>query len=64
MAGMFRLKPDEALGVLDEAVSAASRWTNVAKALGLASGEIDRMSGAFTTASAEAAARAIAAITT
>ena len=62
VASMFRLTPDEALGVLAEVVSAVSCWTDVAKALGVASREIDRMSGAFTTASAEAAARGIAAI--
>jgi serine/threonine-protein kinase HipA len=60
VAGMFRLTPNEALGVLSEVVSGTSRWTDVAKALGVASGEIDRMSGAFTTASAEVAARALA----
>ncbi len=62
VASMFRLTPDEALGVLAEAVYAVSRWTDVAKALGVARGEIDRMSGAFTTAAAEAAARRIAAV--
>lgn len=64
VASMFRLTPDEALGVLGEGVSAVSRWTDVAKSMGVASREIQRMSGAFTTASAEAAARAIAANTT
>jgi serine/threonine-protein kinase HipA len=63
LASMFRLTPDEALGVLGEVVSAVSRWAGVAKSVGLASGEIDRMSGAFTTTSAEAAADAIAANT-
>lgn len=62
VASMFRLMPDEALEVLAQAVSAVSRWTDVAKALGVARGEIDRMSGAFTTAAAEAAARGIAAV--
>lgn len=61
VAGMFRLTPDEAVGVLADAVSAVSHWADVAKALGVAGGEIDRMSGAFTTASAEVATRAIAA---
>jgi serine/threonine-protein kinase HipA len=60
VASLFRLAPEDALAVLGQVVSATSRWADVANAVGLPSGEIDRMSAAFGTASAKAAARALA----
>ena len=47
VAQLFRLSPDDALGVLGEVLAACSRWQVVAQRNGLSRREVDDMAPAF-----------------
>ncbi len=47
LAGLFRLTPQQALAVIEEIDRATSSWREVAKAVGLEPGALERMAAAF-----------------
>ncbi|MGA2322136.1 MAG: type II toxin-antitoxin system HipA family toxin [Solirubrobacteraceae bacterium] len=59
VAELFRLRRDDALNVLAETLRVTSQWRVAAKAVGLPMSEIERMSGAFESASADTAQRVV-----
>lgn len=59
LASLFRLTAGAAREILAQIVASTSRWAEVARSIGLPAGEIDRMSAAFRSASAETASQAL-----
>ena len=47
VAGLFRLSEDETRRIVDEVSTATARWREVARAIGLATQELQRLAPAF-----------------
>ncbi|MEZ4798588.1 MAG: HipA domain-containing protein [Flavobacteriales bacterium] len=47
VAPIFRIKPERAQEIVEEVISAAREWENIARQHGLSNSEIDRLSYAF-----------------